>query len=134
MFVRTVLIASSFLLASPVAAQSGGLTVKPGETWVFNIFRGEPSKARKVRPSTKPAPGQVVVTARTMMGTSLTVSSNNPIAYTYKAELIGAGKTVPARSCALPADSKLSFEHWPEQATAIRLSNFKPAPKGGNCP
>ena len=62
------------------------------------------------------------------------ISSNNPVAYTYKAELIGAGKSVPARSCALPADRKLSFEHWPEQATAIRLSNFKTAPKGGNCP
>jgi hypothetical protein len=134
MFTRLALIASVALLASPAAAQSTGLTVKPGETWVFNIFRGQPSKARKVRPSTKPAPGQVVVTARTMMGTSLTISSNNPVAYTYRAELIGAGKAVPARSCALPADSKLSFEHWPEHAAAIRLSDFKPAPKGGNCP
>ena len=101
---------------------------------MFNIFHGQPSKARKVRPSVRPAPGQVVVTARSMMGTTLTISSNNPIEYTYRAELIGAGKAVAARSCALPADSKLSFEHWPEQATAIRLSNFKPAPKGGNCP
>ena len=134
MFARAALIASIAFLPAPAVAQSAGLTVKPGETWVFNIFRGQPSKARKVNPSTKAAPGQVVVTARTMMGTSLTISSNNPVAYTYKAELIGAGKSVAARSCALPADNKLSFEHWPERATAIRLSNFKPAPKGGNCP
>ena len=134
MFARAAILTSLILLAPSAVAQSPRLTVKPGETWVFNIFRGQPSKARKVAPSAKPAPGQVVVTARTMMGTSLTISSNNPVAYTYKAELIGAGKAVPARSCALPADSKLSFEHWPEQATAIRLSDFKPAPKGGNCP
>ena len=134
MFARAALIASIAFLPAPAAAQSTGLTVKPGETWVFNIFCGQPSKAHKVSPSTKAAPGQVVVTARTMMGTSLTISSNNPVAYTYKAELIGADRSVPARSCALPADNKLSFEHWPEQATAIRLSNFKVAPKGGNCP
>ena len=134
MLAKVTIFASVALLAPPAAAQSPGLTVKPGETWVFSIFHGQPSKPRKVGPTTKPAPGQVMVTARTMMGTSLTISSNNPVAYTYKAELIGAGRAVPARSCALPADGKLSFEHWPERASAIRLSNFKPAPKGGNCP
>ena len=91
MLSRVAIFASIVLLAPPAVAQSPGLTVKPGETWVFNIFRGEPSKPRKVAPTTRPAPGQVVVTARTMMGTSLTISSNNPIAYTYRAELIGAG-------------------------------------------
>ena len=134
MFTRAAIIASLALLAEPAAARSAGLVVKPGETWVFNIFRGQPSKARKAPPTTKAAPGQVVVTVRTMLGTSLTISSNNPNAYTFKAELIGLSSAIPARSCTLPADGKFSFEHWPEQATAIRLSNFKPAPKGGNCP
>ena len=134
MFVRTTIIASLLLLSSPAAAQGTPLTVKPGETWIFSIFRGQPSKPHKAAPSAKPAPGQVVVTVRTMMGTSLSISSNNPTPFTYSAELLGAGRSVPARSCTLPADGKISFEHWPEQATAVRLSNFKPAPKGGNCP
>ena len=101
---------------------------------MFNIFRGQPSKARKVNPSTKAAPGQVVVTARTMMGTSLTISSNNPVAYTYKAELIGADKPVPVRSCTLPANGRMSFEHWPQKANAVRISDFKVARKDGSCP
>src|SRR5436190_25173 len=118
----------------PGLVQSAGLTVKPGETWVFSLFHGQPTKARKASATAKAAEGQVVVTVRSMMGTSMTISSNNPIAYTYRAELVGAGKAIPARSCTLPADGKISFEHWPEQAKAIRLSDFKPAPKGGNCP
>jgi hypothetical protein len=134
MFAQVAIIASLVSLALPATAQAAVLTVKPGESWVFGIFRGQPSKARKTAPTTKPGPGQVVVTVRTMMGTSLTISSNNPNPYTFKAELIGAGRAVPARSCTLPADAKISFEHWPEQATAVRLSNFKPAPKGGSCP
>ena len=68
------------------------------------------------------------------MGTTMSISSANDVAYTYRAELIGSGKKIPARSCTLPADGKLSFEHWPESADAVRLSDFKTAPKGGNCP
>jgi len=134
MFAKVAIFASIALLASPVAAQSAGITIKPGETWVFSIFHGQPAKAHKAAPSAKPGPGQVVATVRAMMGTSLTISSNNPVAYTYKAELVSSGTAVAARSCTLPADRQLSFEHWPEQATAIRLSTFKPAPKGGACP
>lgn len=122
------------LAASPVPAMAAPLTVKTGETWVFNLFRGQPVKARKANPSAKPAPGQVLVTVRSMMGTTMTISSNNPVGYTYRAQLIGAGKTIPTRSCTLPADGKISFEHWPEKADAVRLSDFKSAPKGGACP
>ena len=125
---------SLLLAAAPVGAKPAGLTVKTGETWVFNLFRGAPIKARKANPSAKPAPGQVLVTVRSMLGTTMTISSNNPVGYTYQAQLVGSGKSVPARSCTLPADGKISFEHWPENADAVRLSNFKPAPKGGACP
>jgi hypothetical protein len=69
-----------------------------------------------------------------MLGTTMTISSNNPTSFTYQAELIGADKPVAARSCALPPDGRLSFESWPQQADAIRLSDFKVAPKGGACP
>jgi hypothetical protein len=122
------------LAAQPIAAQAPGLTVKAGETWAFALYRGQPVRARKVSPSTKPSPGQVVVTVRSLMGTSLSIASNNPQPFTYKAELIGAEKPVAVRSCTLPANGRLSFESWPEKASAVRLSNFKIAPKGGACP
>jgi len=122
------------LLATPVAAQSPGLTVKTGESWMFTISRGQPVRARKVKPTVKPLPGQVVVTLRAMLGTSLSISSNSRQAYTYKAELIGAGKSVPVRSCTLPAGGRVSFEHWPEKADAVRISDFKVARKDGSCP
>lgn len=122
------------MLASPAAAQSPGLTIKTGESWMFAISRGQPVRARKVAPTVKPASGQVLVSLRSMMGTSLSITSNNPRAYTYSAELIGVDKPVPVRSCTLPANGRLSFEHWPQKASAVRISDFKVANKDGNCP
>ena len=122
------------LAAAPVAAKSPGLTVKTGESWMFAISRGQPVRARKVKPTVKPPPGQVLVTLRAMMGTSLSISSNNRQAFTYKAELVGADKTVPVRSCTLPANGRVSFEHWPEKADAVRISDFRVARTDGSCP
>jgi len=122
------------LAASPIAAKSASLTVKTGETWVFSIQGGQPVRARKVDPSVRLLRGQVLVTVRSMMGTTMTISSNNPVGYTYKAELIDAGKRIADRACTLPAERRVSFEHWPQTAEAVRLSNFQPAPDGGNCP
>jgi hypothetical protein len=128
----TTLIFASLLAASPAAAKP--ITVKTGESWLFSLYRGEPVRPRKTSPQTKPGEGQVMVTVTSMMGTTMTISSNNPVAYTYQAELIGAAKTTAARSCTLPAHGRLSFEHWPEKAAAIRLSHFRIANKDGACP
>ena len=131
------LIAASLLLvllASPATGQSAGLTVKTGETWMFAISRGQPVRARKVKPSVTPPPGQVLVTLRAMMGTSLSITSNNRQPFTYKAELIGADKSVPVRSCTLPANGRMSFEHWPQKADAVRISDFRVAREDGSCP
>ena len=122
------------MAASPLAAQSPGLTVKTGESWMFAISRGQPVRARKVKPTVKPPPGQILVTLRSMMGTSLSIVSNNRQAFTYKAELIGADEPVPVRSCTLPANGRVSFEHWPEKASAVRISDFRVATKDGSCP
>jgi hypothetical protein len=130
--IRIAAFALLALLATP--AQSQGLTVKTGESWMFAISRGQPVRARRVKPTVKPPPGQVVVTLRAMMGTSLSISSNSRQTYTYKAELIGADKTVPVRSCTLPANGRVSFEHWPEEADAVRISDFRVARKDGTCP
>ena len=122
------------IIAAPSVAKTPGLTVRAGESWTFSLYRGQPVNAHRSRPSARPAPGKFHVTVRSLMGTTMTISGAHDIAYTYRAELIGGGKKIPARSCTLPADGKLSFEHWPESADAVRLSDFKPAPKGGNCP
>jgi hypothetical protein len=123
----------AFLLASTPAAAKP-LTVRTGESWLFSLHRGEPVRARKVSPQARPGSGQVMVTVRSVIGTTMTISSNNPEAYTYRAELIGTGEAVAARSCTLPANGRLSFEQWPEKAEAVRLSEFRIARKDGSCP
>ena len=134
MSIRLTGLALLLAAAPATAASSPGLTVKTGETWQFSLFHGQPIKARKASADAKPAPGQIQVTVRSLLGTTMTISSNNPTAFTYEAELIGADKPVAARSCALPPDGRLSFESWPQKADAVRLSNFRVAPKGGACP
>jgi hypothetical protein len=134
MSVRLTALALLTLLAVPAAAQSPGLTVKTGESWMFAISRGQPVRARKVKPTVKPPPGQVLVTLKAMMGTSLSITSNNRQSFTYKAELIGADKPVPVRSCTLPANGRMSFEHWPQKADAVRISDFRVARQDGACP
>mgnify|MGYP003574993900 CR=1 FL=1 len=128
----TRLIGLSLLLAAPASAEP--LTIKTGESWMFAISRGQPVRARKVKPTVKPPPGQVLVTLRAMMGTTMSITSNNPQSFTYKAELIGADKKVPVRSCTLPANGRMSFEHWPQKADAVHISDFRIARKDGSCP
>lgn len=134
MTAKAALILLSLLAAAPLSAKTPSLTVRTGETWIFSIQGGQPVRARKVDPSARLLSGQVLVTVRSMMGTTMTISSNNPVGYTYKAELIGAGKPIADRACTLPAERRVSFEHWPQTAEAVRLSNFLPAPDGGRCP
>ena len=131
---RAALITITLLAASPATAQSPGLTIRTGESWMFAISRGQPVRPRKVVATVKPPPGQVLVTLRAMMGTSLSITSNNSQSFTYKAELIGADKPVPLRSCTLPANGRMSFEHWPQKAVAVRISDFRVARKDGSCP
>ena len=133
MSIRLLLLAL-LLAAAPAFARPAGLVVRTGETWQFSLFHGQPVKARKASANARPAPGQIQVTVRSLLGTTMTISSNNPTAFTYRAELVGADKPVAARSCALPPDGRLSFESWPQQADAVRLSDFQVAPKGGACP
>ena len=122
------------LLATPAAAQSPGLTIRSGESWMFAISRGQPVRAHRVKPTVKPPPGQVLVTLRAVLGTSLSITSNNPQAFVYRAELLGADKPVPVRSCTLPANGRMSFEHWPQNSDAVRISDFRIARKDGSCP
>ena len=70
-----------------------------------------------------------------MLGTTMTISSNNPTAFTYKAELVGAGQA--GRGAQLRASARrppVIRVTGRKQPTAVRLSDFKVAPKGGACP
>ena len=118
-------------VAAPVQAAS--LTVKTGETWAFILKNGHPVGAHKVANSAKPAKGQIVVAVRPLMGTTMIVTNNSPVAYTFRAELLQGGKAIAARPCTLPADGKPIFEQWGQKAEAVRLSKFEHTDADGHC-
>ena len=127
-------LALALLLAAAAPAQSAGLTVKTGETWLFSVKDdGEPANARRVTPSAKIPKGQIKVAVRPLMGTSMVVTNNSPIAYTFRAELLSGGKATVARSCTLPANARPAFEQWQEKAEAVRITGFKAATADGRC-
>ena len=121
------------LLAAAAPAQADGLTVRMGETWFFSVKNGEPANARRVSPSAKIPKGQIKVSVRPLMGTSMVVTNNSPVAYTFRAELLSGGNTTVARACTLPANARPAFEQWQEKAAAVRISAFKAATADGRC-
>jgi hypothetical protein len=121
------------LLTAAAPTQAAGLTVKTGETWFFTVKNGEPANARRVSPSAKIPKGQIKVSVRPLLGTSMVVTNNSPIAYTFRAELLSGGKATVARSCTLPANARPAFEQWQEKAEAVRISGFKAATADGRC-
>ena len=128
-----VLSFAALLVASPLAAKP--LTVHMGETWIFAVSSGQPAKARKVDAKIAPASGEMKVSLSSLMGTTMTIANNSKYDYAYRATLVLTdGKTGPAKSCAVPANGRLAIEHWTQKVSAIRLSDFKPAPAGSLCP
>ena len=121
------------LLLAATPLHAAPLTVKTGETWIFTVKNGEPAKARKVTPSAKVAKGQIKVSVRAMMGTTMIVTNNSPIAYTFTAELLQGGKVVGPRPCTLPANAKPIFEQWQQKAEAVRIGKFTAASADGRC-
>ena len=118
------------VLAAVLAAS---LTAQPGESWMFRLAKGEPVAARRVEAAANPAPGEIRLTVRRMMGTTVTLLNNSAQAYTYRATLVGAdGKAIVARSCVLPARNRLAMESWPQAAVAVRLGDFRPT-NAANC-
>jgi hypothetical protein len=127
------LICLALVAASPLSAKP--LTVRMGETWVFSVTNGQPAKARRASARSEPGLREMKVSLSALMGTTMTVTNNSKYDYAYRATLIlPGGKTGPAKSCAVPAHGKLAIEHWPQRVSAVRLSDFKPAPAGSLCP
>ena len=129
----TRLLPLAIIAAAPAAAVAAPVTIKAGDSWVFAVEGGQPVRARKVTSSTKAGPGQIKATVVSTMGTTMTVTNNSRVSYTFQAELLGApsGKS---RTCTLPASGGPVLEYWPVKATAVRLSTFKVASADGNCP
>ena len=116
--------AFSMLLTAALAAS---LTVQTGETWLFRVAHGRPVEAQRVIATAAPAPGQIKLAAKRMMGTLLTLTNNSRVAYTYRATLVGSdGKAIVAKSCVLPAGNRLVMESWPQVAIAVKVGDFKP--------
>lgn len=124
---------AALLLMAATPVQAGGLTVQTGETWLFAIKDGEPANARKVPASATIPKGQIKVAVRPMLGTTMTITNNSSIAYTFHAELLSNGKTTVGRSCTLPANTRPAFEQWEQKADAVRISGFKIANADGRC-
>jgi hypothetical protein len=117
----------AFLLAA------ASLTVPAGTSWLFRIADGQPTAARPAKADSVPARGEVRVTARRMLGTTLTLLNNSPTAYTFRATLVGAdGKAMTAKSCVLPSNNRLTMESWTQVAVAVRIGDFKPT-KSASC-
>jgi hypothetical protein len=110
-----------------IAALAASLTAQPGESWLFRVAQGHPVATHRVESNAVPASGEIRLTVKRMLGTTVTLLNNSAVAYTYRATLIGAdGKTIVARSCVLPAHNRLAMESWPQVAVAVRVDRFKP--------
>ncbi len=121
------------LIAAPLSAKP--LTVRMGETWLFAVRHGAPADARKVTPTTAPAPGQFKVTLQPLFGATMTVTNASRFDYAYRATLIlPSGATGSAKSCVVPAKGVIAIEQWTKTVAAVRLDRFKPAPAGSLCP
>ena len=128
---KILLGAIGFALAS--AAQGAPLIVHTGESWVFTIKDGQPVNPQKATASTKPEKDELLVTVRALFGTTMFVTNNSKIAYTYKAELLSNGKTTAARSCTLPATGRPVMEQWEQKSDGVRISDFQPSGTEGRC-
>ena len=132
MMTRAIAFAIGIALSTPVLGAP--LTVPVGQSVVFKLNQGQPVQARSVSSAAKPASGEVKVTVSALMGTTMTLTNNSAIAYTFRAELIGVPPSKSStRTCTLPPKLP-TMESWPLKARAVRLSNFAVASKDGSCP
>jgi len=119
--------------AAASVAQAAPLTVQTGESWVFTIKDGQPANPHKATASAKPEKGELMVTVRALFGTTMFVTNNSKVAYTYKAELLSNGKTTAARSCTLPATGRPVMEQWEQKSDGVRISDFRASGTEGRC-
>lgn len=119
--------------ASPLSARS--LTVRMGETWLFEVRNGNPVDARKAAADAVPTASQLKVSLRPMMGATLIMTNNSRFDYAYRATLIlPSGKSDSSHACVVPANGRAAIENWNRPVAAVRIGYFRPAPAGSLCP
>ena len=132
MIVRACIACAAVVVAVPGVAAP--LTVHVGENRAFAVDKGQPVRIRRVKPTYRPATGEIKVSVSALMGTTMTLTNNSEMSYTFAAELVGAPRSKAGkRTCTLPPRLP-TLESWPVKATAVRLSDFRVAPTGGSCP
>ena len=122
------------LAAFATAAAAEPLTIRTGESWAFAIRNGQPVRAHRIKPAAKPELGEIKATVTALGGTTMTLTNNSAVSYTFRAELIGVRSKAAPRTCTLPADMKPALEYWPQKAAAVRLSDFRATRDAGSCP
>jgi hypothetical protein len=121
------------LLATASAAQPQPLTIRTGESWLFTVKSGQPADARKAEPTAKPRKGEIMATVRALFGTTLIVTNNSAVTYSYNAEVLPGKNVAAVRTCKLPSGGKPVLEQWEQKAEAVRISNFRAAGTEGQC-
>ena len=127
-----ILIGAAFLIIAS-AVEAAPLTVRAGENWLFTIKDGQPTDARKAEATAKPAKDQLMISVRALFGTSMIVTNNSAISYTFNAELLPGKNVAAVRTCTLPAGGKPILEQWDQKADAVRISNFRASGNEGRC-
>ena len=119
-------------LGGPVqATDSSGFVIQLGETWLFQLDQGRPINARKVDANAKPAVGELFVTLRPQLGTTMVIANNSAKFYNYRALMMRRpGDRAEATSvCTVMSNGRMGFENWPYPIAAIHLSDFTQAPE-----
>ena len=126
-------LAGALMLTIASAVHAAPLTVRAGESWLFEVKNGQPSDAHQADPTAKPGKGQVKVAVRALLGTTLIATNNSAIAYSFNAELVPGRNVAAVRTCTLPAGGKPIVEQWDQKAQAVRVSNFRAVGNEGRC-
>jgi hypothetical protein len=128
---------AAFILPSTAIAKKDkaplpGLLVKMGETWVFQIDKGQPVKIRPSKQGDTLAPGEVQVSLENSAGTMMTVKNNAGTWLNYKAFMTAkeGKKGTPTSVCTVMSEGRMGVEVWPGSIPAIRVTEFTPAAEG----
>jgi hypothetical protein len=126
------LAAPSTVFAKKDKAPLPGLLVKMGETWAFQIEKGQPVKVRASKEGDTLAPGEVQVSLSNSTGTLMTVKNNAGTWLNYKAFMTPkeGKKGTPTSVCTVMSQGRMGVEMWPYAIPAIRITEFIPAAEG----
>ena len=135
-FARLAMACALLSQTGPVHASGApsDVTVRMGETWIFQLKDNRPVNARKAGADEKPATGDLVVTLSEAGGqTMMRVVNNTPEFINYHAFLIAAeGQHAKTRTsvCTLLSNGRSAFESWPYPVAAVQLTDFAKADEG----